>query len=762
MSKRGFSSFIGVAASIMLAACGTNDVKIETGAAGDMQRGEEFAAVPQALVVQKAGDAAAVTDDDAFYLAIKKSALQKQWFLAAYLTQQFPVDANNIPFYSLDTKVVSFKVQNGKVYVFDVDHSRKWSDQVNPEVIVDAYPLIDGSLFKNLPNASDYVFIDPTGGMNKFTAYSDSQSYANSTFKVELMYAKRFNRYTDGMSFDQVFTGYSNLQGAGPENLFRASGTLTISLRAYAEGQGFVPTPATDAAEGPYYFTSKPSLVPNDGTYTASSIHWNVYRGMKPIKWVISRNILNIAQSPDFQGYDVVGALKKAITQWNDVYGFTVLTADIASTTDTPGDEDKNFVVIDDNASAGYAFANFRENPNNGEIRAASIYFSSVWFGAALSVGDALSQPVAAPAVPSKNELAAMTTEQMNSLLARKASKAKAASGIKLGWAALNRQSTCELDAASTVAAIRLSQAVRQLKGQAPSAAALSKKDIVERFLTHVLTHEIGHTLGLRHNFKGSLKGHTSSSVMDYLTDADSVDSYQPGSYDKAALAFLHGTATAEPTDKFCTDEYVSLHAECNVFDTGVDPWTESVKPAYRSIVFDQDIFGFLFGLDAETHAFARGGGTTAVRNDAFDTLMIPAGPIDPALLARDPFFGTWFDILSNFALGASYLQTPAQLGANGIRITTPLSSSYNTKTIGFCSGILANSDKIRSIGSRSTCISVLDKIHTTPALVALTQARTALSLPANQPPATATDADKAQFAALQAKLARVIDAWLK
>lgn len=766
MARRVASSLLVV--SMILAGCGTSQVSISEGPSADMERGEDFASIPQSLVIggTNKNDTGGVADNQNFYIAIKRTALGKRWFLSSFLSQQYPANASNIPFFSLDTKVVNFKEQNGKLFVFDVDSTKKFSNQVNPEVIVDAYPVVQNEQFDALPNAADYVLIDPSAGLNKFTAYSDMYSNFGETFSVELMYSKRFNRYTDGMSFDQVFTGYSNvaeLSGtfAGPENMFRASGTLTISLRAYKEGEGFDPTPLAGGSEGAYYFSSKPGLVTNTGDVNVNATKWNIYQGIKPIRWVISKNIVDIANTPEFKDYDVVGAMKRAIEQWNEVYGFPVLTAEVA-TNQVIGDEDANFVMVDDNDSAGFAFANWRDNPNTGEIRAASVYFSSVWFGAALDVGDALSETAAVPSDVSKEKLKRMTEEELQALFDSREKKTLNASKVQLKWGSFERQETCQMNAKDTVAAIKLSHLMKQLQGKA-AATTLTKKEIVERFLTHVLTHEIGHTLGLRHNFKGSLKGNVSSSVMDYLTDSDSVDTYKPGSYDAAALAYLHGFSSSKPTDKFCNDSYVEVDAECNRFDDTTDPWHLSVKPWYDLMLTDLDIgpLVFFFGLDNETHAFARGAPTAAIRTEAFDTMMIPARPIDPALLDVDPFYGVWYNALGNYALKASYIYSAETLQSFGLRITTPISSSYDAKTITACSSILLNKDGIRTFSSRLTCISVLETLHTDAAREALRQARTDLEKPENQPKSTDSETIKGSFEAFKAKLNRVIENWV-
>ncbi len=65
--------------------------------------------------------------------------------------------------------MVSFRLQNQMLYVFDVDDTKHQSDVINPEVIVDAYPVINGfGPFDILSGARNYILIDPSAGKNDF------------------------------------------------------------------------------------------------------------------------------------------------------------------------------------------------------------------------------------------------------------------------------------------------------------------------------------------------------------------------------------------------------------------------------------------------------------------------------------------------------------------------------------------------------------------------------------------------------------------
>jgi hypothetical protein len=70
---------------------------------------------------------AAVPGDDApqsFYLAINKRELGQRWSLSAYVKQYHPDNVNYGAAASLGVRVVTFRVQNGKLFVFDASDHR--------------------------------------------------------------------------------------------------------------------------------------------------------------------------------------------------------------------------------------------------------------------------------------------------------------------------------------------------------------------------------------------------------------------------------------------------------------------------------------------------------------------------------------------------------------------------------------------------------------------------------------------------------------
>ena len=54
-----------------------------------------------------------------FFLAIKKTELTKRYFLSAYLEQVFPDGVLGGAPSSMGTRVVSFRIQNDQLFLFD-------------------------------------------------------------------------------------------------------------------------------------------------------------------------------------------------------------------------------------------------------------------------------------------------------------------------------------------------------------------------------------------------------------------------------------------------------------------------------------------------------------------------------------------------------------------------------------------------------------------------------------------------------------------
>ena len=136
-----------------------------------------------------------------------------------------------------------------------------------------------------------------------------------------------------------------------------------------------------------------------------------------------------------------------------------------------------NYLIYDADPTVGYAFANWRTNPNTGEIRGASVYFNG--------------------ALRATRPLDAFDARASRPEPARRQRRPPAPAAAALRLAACPVPSRCATWHASAWRAARLRRSA--------SACPPTRKEKVELYLTHIVAHEIGHTLGLRHNFKGSL-----------------------------------------------------------------------------------------------------------------------------------------------------------------------------------------------------------------------------------------------------------------
>ncbi len=150
-----------------------------------------------------------------FYLAIRKTALTERWFWSVYLKELHPFGPSPG---TLGTRVVRFRVQNDKLYVFDADDRKATSDVFSPDLIIDAFPIVDSGPFHNLPGSGGYVLIDPAAGRNRYGALADVLAAGAAPIKLEteLSFVARFKGAADGASFEQIFTAYADQPIGGP------------------------------------------------------------------------------------------------------------------------------------------------------------------------------------------------------------------------------------------------------------------------------------------------------------------------------------------------------------------------------------------------------------------------------------------------------------------------------------------------------------------------------------------------------------------
>ncbi|MBZ4418604.1 zinc-dependent metalloprotease [Myxococcus sp. RHSTA-1-4] len=681
---------------------------------------DAFVAIPrtvsaeqQARLKQKL-DGVVSNTGESFYLAIRKSELGQRWFLSAYLKQAFPGAVFYGAASSLGTRVVSFKEQNGKLFVFDVDDRKTTSDVFDPQVLVEAWPIVnDYGPFNSLRGSNSYILVDPTAGLNRFALIGEAYGQSGLRFEVELNFAQRFRRISDGITFEQVITGYADVPDPSApdyleDNLLRQSGTLGVALRRYQEGAGYTPTPLPPRE---HYFRSEPLLVPNTGQVVQTAAKWNIHPGMKPIKWHITDTVNAVQADPRFKDYDVVGAVRKGVENWNEAFGFKVFEAAVG---DTVGfaDDDKNVIIFDPDASAGFAFADWRTNPNTGEIRGASVYVNALW----LEYADGEFGDDAAAALKAKLK--------------------DARKPLRMAWSGLEGEPLCEL----ALPPLREGAEARHQKLPGPARdALLTKKQKVEQYLTHVIAHEVGHTLGLRHNFAGSLvfdgnpASPRSSSVMEYVYDPDAIYLDKPASYDVQAVRYLYGLSETLPTGPFCTDPDTRTEPYCNRFDRYSDPLGFFYGPTHQLVMelllYEVLPFPVLEGaFDYYANATLQWvrAGVPADQTFAYDVAIGQVRP--PLAMPPDagPLYGEVADDLARRILSRLYLDPASQRDA--FTATPGEDNAATPAVLADIQGILLNVDGIRSFKSRRTMVDILKSMQSLPAYLALRDARDTLS----------------------------------
>ncbi len=676
-------------------------------ASNALSNGDPFVAIDrplstnaQALAVQSVPGASA---PQSFYLAINKKELGQRWFLTAYAKDLFPGTVGFGAANSIGVRVVTFRLQNGKLFVFDASNNFKDSDTFDPELILEAYPIVSLPSFDGLVGSEDYVLFDPAAGLNRFGIISDAfaQGTQPAHFPIDLAFLQNFRKINDGITYEEVFTGAADIPEIAPgslePNVFKVSGTIGLSLRRYAEGSGYVPTPMPQKE---LYFRSDAHMVPNTGTTYQTAIKWNIHPGMKPITWLISDQIAKLADDPVYGAYDVFGAVKRGIENWNAVFGFPVLEGKVATAADSYADDDKNFIIFDGDPTYGYAFANWRANPNTGEVRGASVYFNAIWLTILSQFSD---DPKVSGAAP----------QQMSPIAAPRPVP-------MLTWNGMRNDPLCVMSAADALAQ----------DGASAITPFRTKKEKFEGFISHLINHEIGHTLGLRHNFKGSLIP-PSSSVMEYALNQDRSRLDKPQAYDIAAIRLLYGLSNEMPAQPFCTDEDVANDVDCSRFDFGADPLSVDEGPDYANT-----LQAFLAGTGPLSTGrkinrllkYVRGG-SAAQRLQAWNFAIGPLKvPADANAVSTIPGYAARVDQAAATLFSRLYLDSPdarTDVWNPGVFLNDPpFDPAVTPLLITELEANLINADSIRSYATRRIAVAVLEKLQLTAALDALVSAR--------------------------------------
>jgi Met-zincin len=705
-----------VAAASLLAACAGPGDAVSPGPdlPEDLLTGDEAFveirkpdALETAAAVRQLGNAPFEVSDGGgdFYLAINRNAFDTRWFLSAYMKQYHFGDAAVAAASSLGTRVVSFKEQNGKLFVFDSSDQFKASELFDPDVLLEAYPIVHVEEFEQLPNSERYVLIDPAAGLNKFlvtgelVADPDLADFGAFPLEVGLSYMQEFRKVTDGAVFEQVFTGTVDFGGGFAPTVW---GTLGMSLRRYKVGRGYVPTP-DPGTPSPHYFLSDSRIIPDSFFFVdANPVKWNLKPGRAPIKVFITAGALR-AQA-DFPEHDLLGALERGIENWNEVIGYQAFDAVVVDD-DRIRDDNQSTALIDyPGAGNGFAFADWRHNPNNGEILGGSVYFGGVFF----LILEFFEDDPAEPVELSADDLPADRPAPYSFL-----------------WGGMPAQRPACVYWAPDY---RTGGLFQQLRGDT-SLTAVEKGN---NYIEHVMAHEWGHVLGLRHNFKGSLVP-PSSSVMEYsldLTDAPQLN--KPGAYDIEAIRFLYGLSDELPAQPFCTDDDLSFDPTCMIFDAGADPLRDFWVGEYelgQLLVLDEGLeadFLEIFGLN-EVLAFAR----DSFVSDADDRLFAfelalgrSAVPLDPAD-AADPLVVEQANAMAEFVLRRMVTDDP---GFRGF-ITQDLSDPAILALVAEQSRrMVVNEDGVRTFALRRAGVDVLKALQNEGAFLELRAARDTIS----------------------------------
>lgn len=743
-----------ISSLFLLAACQAGEVAKGGGVSGDAGKGPSsvvdpsqglsFVALPRSLPVPsqenpssqersaRAGSHPRSRAKDTFFLAIHPRELEQTFFLSSFLQSAMP----HMTPRSLGTRVVQMRRQNSKLYFFDVDRRKQHQSDVTPEVVVEAFDLVKELDGRPIPrHLRHYLIIDPAEGRNQYSLVSDyfSGDHAYGQFNVDLSFSQAFRSIEDGLTFEKVLTGrfdHPVVKWPVNDNDFRFTATLGLSLRRYREDPQFI---SRTMPEVPMYFASKPLLIPDSGgQFEQKVMHWAIYPGMKPIRWELSSWLQTISQYPGLENFDMLSAVRRAADSWNRVFGFPVFEIALSTPETRIGHNDRNVIYFDRVPSNADSYADWRYNPNTGEMRGASIYIAgSEWLPELEKLLQKNESPEQAPQEQRGYAQTASFSSEGRKIRGPGAAAAFE-SGVHMRWGdhlpgrpgQLGRP--CALDFSRFMTDL--------LRSEAPALADLSPEQRIEKGITFTVAHELGHTLGLRHNFMGSL-GHLSNSVMEYLRPEDivAVVDHLPLPYDVQALHYLYGLRNEVPAFPFCTDEGLSEHADCTTFDRGPQPLDDALHllysfaislPIERAAEWNAAGREYFFLNSRNWIRYIRSGTpeqglrATAALHSSFGVPVYTDWAADPSKAAvADAMFRLSMQRLFDLkSLGA--------LGQKDVMRNRPRHDDVIRALIFQMREVLVNRDGIRSMRSRRSMVALLKKAQHAAGRIALIEAQ--------------------------------------
>jgi hypothetical protein len=673
------------------------------------------------------------SSDSDFYVAIRKSLLGTRWFLSAF-TKQFHPD--NTPLLSslgitdtdhllsdwpLGTRVVSFKVQNDRLFMFDASDRFQETPLQDPSLVLEAYPLVDSSDFAGLPGSEDYVLFDPSQGLNAFQMtgqlYADPYLEFETPLQIGLSFMQNFRTLPDGAAFEQVFSGtFDTGEAVGT---IESWGTLGVALRRYTEGSQYAQTPDPGT---PFYFTNVRFSPDGAGATEAQQTRWDFHAGRDPVDIYVSAGAQRAQDA--FPNVDILGAIQRGIESWNGAFGFPVYHA-VFTQDDEIRDDGSSFVLVDYPGPDRTSFGPVQLNPNTGEILSASVYLADGTFTELTRLGLGPASAAATDTTSSAKSGAAKSGPQLR---------------LGLTWSGM-AASPSECDRPTLP---------RELSASAldPTGIKATPEEQGAAWVQDFVVHEIGHTLGLRHNFKGSLLAPGGSSVMDYQTLRDSVALPVPGSYDVDAIRYLYQLSSPPPAEPFCTDEDRALDPTCAPYDQNESPLPQFWGPDYTAElaqVLDQggsaddtglaDLNAVLaFARDTVPDGFVSSTDHVRAFQLALGRSAVPLSSAD----AAEPSVVAQANLVAAFVLRRAVLDTSDARGDLPADITDPAVLELLIDQAG---QMLENTDQQRTYTLRRTAVDVLAALQSDAALVRLTRARPSIASAGAAAPAGSDDA---------------------